>query len=60
MREKRTYLEINLKKYRDNLKAITKLVGKNVKVMAVIKADGYGLGAPVLATAALKAGVGYF
>lgn len=37
-----TYLEIDLSKLKHNIKTIQKKVGKNVKLMPVIKANGYG------------------
>lgn len=45
----RTYSTINLEAILYNIKEIKKLVEDNVNVMAVIKADGYGHGAGVLA-----------
>lgn len=45
----RTYATINLEAILYNIKEIKKLVEDNVNVMAVIKADGYGHGAAVLA-----------
>ena len=37
-----TYLEIDLSKLKHNIKTIQKKVGKKVKLMPVIKANGYG------------------
>ena len=42
---KRTYAEINLNTLRNNIQKIRGLVGQNVKLMGVVKADGYGHGA---------------
>lgn len=36
---------INLDDLRENIKSITKHVGENIKIMAVVKADAYGHGA---------------
>ncbi|NIQ03880.1 MAG: alanine racemase, partial [Nitrospinaceae bacterium] len=51
-----TYAEIDLSAFRHNVQTIRSLVGDSVKVMAVIKADGYGHGAIPCARAALQAG----
>ena len=40
-----TYLEVNLEAISHNIKEIQNKVGKDVTVMPVIKADGYGTGA---------------
>ncbi|MFH0948591.1 MAG: alanine racemase [Elusimicrobiota bacterium] len=40
-----TYAEINLENIKYNVKAIKNFVGKNVEILAVIKADAYGHGA---------------
>jgi alanine racemase len=40
-----TWAEINLPNLADNYKAVKNFVGGQVKVMAVVKADGYGHGA---------------
>ena len=41
----RTYCEINLDAILQNILNIRKKVGNQVKLMSVIKADGYGHGA---------------
>ncbi len=52
-----TWAEINLKSIKENIKAISALYeGKDTKIMAVVKADGYGHGAVKVAEAALEAG----
>ena len=38
----RTWCEVDLKAIRQNMLNIRKKAGKDIKVMAVIKADGYG------------------
>ena len=44
---------------RDNMRKIRKSVAPGVKVMAVVKADGYGHGAAETAKAALEGGADY-
>lgn len=55
----RTYVKIDLKAIEHNLNEVRKLIDDNVKVMAVIKADGYGHGAAVIGNF-LKDKVDYF
>ncbi|MVX64783.1 alanine racemase [Clostridium chromiireducens] len=55
----RTYAEIDLGAVLDNINEIKKQIEKNTKVMAVIKADGYGHGAAVLGEF-LKTEVDYY
>ena len=45
----RTYAEIDLSAAMHNIKEIRKRIGENVKLMAVVKADGYGHGADAYA-----------
>lgn len=40
----RTYAEINLDHFQDNIKKLKKLVGPDIKIMHVMKADAYGHG----------------
>lgn len=54
----RTWVEVNLKKLRDNFETIRKTV--NQKIYAVVKADAYGHGAVQVATVLEKAGVDGF
>lgn len=51
--------EISLPNLRHNIGVLRGLVGDNVKLAAVIKANAYGHGAPVIAKTALAAGVDY-
>jgi alanine racemase len=51
-----THADIDLAAFRHNVGMILELVGPEVKVMAVVKADGYGHGAVPCAREALKAG----
>ena len=44
---------------RDNMKRIRRAVDSGAKVMAVVKADGYGHGGPEAARAALEGGAEY-
>ena len=45
MENTRIYAEINLENIRKNIQSVREIVTPNVKIMAVIKADGYGHGA---------------
>lgn len=45
----RTWVEINLDVFKNNIKIIRKHIGDSVKLLAVIKADAYGHGAVELA-----------
>lgn len=51
-----TRAEIDLDSIEHNLNEICRLLGPEVKIMAVVKADGYGHGAVAVAQAALGAG----
>jgi alanine racemase len=51
-----TQAEIDLSAFRHNLKQIQSVVGAEVRVMAVVKADAYGHGAVPCAKAAKEAG----
>lgn len=51
--------EIDLSAIAANTSAIKALVGPRCRVMAVVKADGYGLGAPWVALAALEGGASW-
>lgn len=57
---KRTWAEINLDKIKHNLGIIRHAAGPQVKIMAVIKADGYGHGAVELAKTYEQNGVEWF
>lgn len=50
------WAEINLDHIAHNVREIKKLIGPITKIMAVVKADGYGHGAPAVAETALRAG----
>ncbi len=51
--------EIDLSAISSNVRAIKSVVGPRCKIMAVVKADGYGLGAPWVAGAALEGGASW-
>lgn len=48
--------EIDLSAVADNVRLLKSAVGVRTRVMAVVKANGYGLGAPWVAAAALEGG----
>ncbi|MBQ9833318.1 MAG: alanine racemase [Clostridia bacterium] len=54
-----TSIHISLKKLGENLDAVRKMAGKNVAVMAVVKANGYGHGAKEIAPTLLEHGADY-
>lgn len=54
--ERPVWLEINLDNIGYNVRELKKLIAPGVKMMAVVKADGYGHGAIQIADAALKNG----
>lgn len=60
MLQRPVYLEINLEEYRKNLKIIRKGIDKDVKIMSVVKDDGYGLGALALTKISIEEGITYF
>ncbi len=51
------WAEVNLNNIKDNMRFIRTLISKSTKIMAVIKANGYGHGALKVAKAAIEAGV---
>ncbi|MGB9774587.1 MAG: alanine racemase [Bacteroidota bacterium] len=51
-----TWAEINLDAFAENLQAVRARVGKDVKIMAVVKANAYGHGAVEIAQEALANG----
>lgn len=55
-----TRAEIDLGAFLHNLSQVRGFLGRGVKLMAVVKADGYGHGSAVLAQAAQRAGVDIF
>ena len=55
-----TYAKINIKNLIKNHDTAKKLVGNGVKIMSVVKANGYGHGAAVVSKALEKAGTDFF
>lgn len=55
----RTWVEVDLRRIRHNLQEIKKRLRPGVKIMAVVKADGYGHGAVEVARASLGEGAAY-
>ncbi|NQY73938.1 MAG: alanine racemase [Candidatus Margulisbacteria bacterium] len=55
----KTIAEINLAQYSNNLLAIKQAIKPSIKIMAVVKADAYGLGAQSISARAEKEGVSY-
>jgi alanine racemase len=53
------WVEINLDAIAGNVRAVKRIVGENVTLFAVIKADAYGHGAVAVARTALLNGAGY-
>ena len=53
----KSWIEISESQLRDNLAAIRTVAGENANVLAVIKADGYGHGAELIAPVLVDAGV---
>ena len=54
-----TWAEVSLEAVKNNLRQIKNFIGGAVKMMAVVKADGYGHGAIQIAKGALSAGADY-
>ena len=54
-----TYAEISLQAIKNNIGEIRKLLAKNVKFMAVVKANAYGHGAAAVSRTAVEAGADY-
>jgi len=52
-----TWAEINLNSIRKNLETVKSLIGKDVSIMAVVKADAYGHGAVKVSEALIESGV---
>lgn len=54
-----TFVEIDLDAIRHNLRKIKQLVGKDIKILGVVKADAYGHGMQELSRVIAKEGVDY-
>jgi len=59
MKYRNTWAEINLDAIGYNIQQLKKLLPDERKIMAVVKADGYGHGSVEVARTALNAGVDY-
>jgi len=55
----RTWVEISLENMAHNVREYRRILGEDVRIMAVVKADAYGHGAPEVSHALLEAGVNY-
>ena len=51
-----TWAEVDLNAYAHNIAELKKLTGKDTRLMAVVKANGYGHGAIEVARRALQSG----
>ena len=56
---RQTWVEVQLDAITNNIKSTQRLLPEQTKIMAVVKANGYGHGAVEVAKAAIKAGVEY-
>ncbi len=54
-----TVVQVNLTAIRENMRAIHRLIGKEVAVMPVVKANGYGHGAVGIAPTLIEEGAAY-
>jgi alanine racemase len=54
-----TWVEVDINALASNVRALKQIVGDNVALMAVVKADGYGHGAVVASQTALLNGANY-
>lgn len=59
MADRLAYAEIDLQKYKQNILKVKEIVGDNVKVLAVVKANAYGHGIVNISEAAIDAGAEY-
>jgi len=54
-----SWVEVNLEHLRHNCRTVKQLVGENIKIAAVVKANGYGHGAVQVSRACLDAGADF-
>lgn len=54
------WIEIDLNAVKDNLEEVKKFLAEDVRLIAVVKADAYGHGAPVIAQFLYQNGVDFF
>ena len=52
----RSWVEVDLDNFCGNLKEVRRLIGPDVRILQVVKADAYGHGAIEISNAALKNG----
>jgi len=52
----RSWVEVDLDNFTGNLKEVRRLIGPQVKILQVVKADAYGHGAIEISNVALKNG----
>ncbi|MEG0750926.1 MAG: alanine racemase [Oscillospiraceae bacterium] len=57
---RRTWVEIDLDNIEYNYRLVRKITGDKVKIMAIVKADGYGHGAAQIATMLEQSGADWF
>jgi alanine racemase len=55
-----SYIEISQSAYRNNIRYLRKIVGKNVRISSVIKGNAYGHGIDNMVPLAEKAGINHF
>lgn len=58
-RMRQTFAQVDLAAYRHNIRSVRNIIGSDVKLMAVVKANAYGHGLTQIAKAAQDAGVDY-
>lgn len=58
--KERSWIEIDLDALIHNVHEISTLLKKPSQIMAVVKADAYGHGAPIIAQTLEKSGIRYF
>ena len=56
---RQTFAQVDLDAYRRNIRSVRNIIGPDVKLMAVVKANAYGHGLVQIAKAAQDAGVDY-
>ena len=54
-----SWVEVNLENLKHNCRTVKQLVGENVKIAAVVKANGYGHGAVQVSKACLEVGADF-
>jgi alanine racemase len=59
IRQERAWIEINPQAIAHNVRQVKRLLSPQTELMAIVKADAYGHGAPLVARAALQAGASW-